>query len=113
MNKRTMYEQLVIQTQMNYSQYYGVYASGGTPVKLTEKPQPSYDEQIEIFADKIKKADHIVIGGASGLSAAGGGDFYYTDSPSYKKHFAKFRTIPLRVDTLNNKSVNPRGCFAL
>ena len=23
------------------------------------------------------------------------------------------RTIPLRVDTLNNKSVNPRGCFAL
>lgn len=85
-----MYEQLVIQTQMNYSQYYGVYASGGTPVKLTEKPQPSYDEQIEIFADKIKKADHIVIGGASGLSAAGGGDFYYTDSPSYKKHFAKF-----------------------
>ncbi|WP_242362094.1 NAD-dependent protein deacetylase [Limosilactobacillus antri] len=90
MNKRTMYEQLVIQTQMNYSQYYGVYASGGTPVKLTEKPQPSYDEQIEIFADKIKKADHIVIGGASGLSAAGGGDFYYTDSPSYKKHFAKF-----------------------
>lgn len=90
MNKRTMYEQLVIQTQMNYSQYYGVYASGGTPVKLTEKPQPSYDEQIKIFVDKIKKADHIVIGGASGLSAAGGGNFYYTDSPSYKKHFAKF-----------------------
>ncbi|WP_295730562.1 NAD-dependent protein deacetylase [uncultured Limosilactobacillus sp.] len=90
MNKRTMYEQLVIQTQMNYSQYYGVYASGRTPVKLTEKPQPSYDEQIKIFVDKIKEADHIVIGGASGLSAAGGGDFYYTDSPSYKKRFAKF-----------------------
>lgn len=90
MNKQTMYEQLVIQTQMNYSQYYGVYASGGTPVKLTEKPQPSYDEQIKILAEKIKEADHIVIGGASGLSAAGGGDFYYTDSPSYKEHFAKF-----------------------
>ena len=28
-----------------------------------------------------------------------------------KQHFG--RTIPLRVDTLNNKSVNPRGCFAL
>ena len=27
MNKQTMYEQLVIQTQMNYSQYYGVYAT--------------------------------------------------------------------------------------
>lgn len=27
--------------------------------------------------------------------------------------FSRSRTIPLRVDTLNNKSVNPRGCFAL
>ena len=30
-----------------------------------------------------------------------------------KEHFRSLRTIPLRVDTLNNKSVNPRGCFAL
>lgn len=28
---QSLYEQLVIQTQMNYSQYYGVYANGGTP----------------------------------------------------------------------------------
>lgn len=90
MNKQTMYEQLVIQTQMNYSQYYGVYASGKTPVKLTTKAPRPYDEQVELFAQKIKAADHIIIGGASGLSAAGGGDFYYTDSPSYKKYFAKF-----------------------
>lgn len=85
-----MYEQLVIQTQMNYSQYYGVYATGGTAVKLTDKKPLPYEEQIQLFAQKIKEADHIIIGGASGLSAAGGGDFYYTDSPSYKKHFAKF-----------------------
>ncbi|MBB1063417.1 NAD-dependent protein deacetylase [Limosilactobacillus fastidiosus] len=90
MNKRSMYEQLVIQTQMNYSQYYGIYMQGGTAVKLTEKPQPSYQEQLATFAQKVKEADYIIIGGASGLSAAGGGDFYYTDSPSYKKHFAKF-----------------------
>ena len=90
MNKQTMYEQLVIQTQMNYSQYYGVYATGGTAVKLTDKKPLPYEEQIQLFAQKIKEADHIIIGGASGLSAAGGGDFYYTDSPSYKKHFAKF-----------------------
>ena len=82
-----MYEQLVIQTQMNYSQYYGVYATGGTAVKLTDKKPLPYEEQIQLFAQKIKEADHIIIGGASGLSAAGGGDFYYTDSPSYKKHW--------------------------
>lgn len=90
MNKQTMYEQLVIQTQMNYSRYYGIYASGGTAVKMTSKKPLPYEEQIQMFAKKIKDADHIIIGGASGLSAAGGGDFYYTDSPSYQKHFTKF-----------------------
>lgn len=30
-----------------------------------------------------------------------------------KWQFENVRTIPLRVDTLNNKSVNPRGYFAL
>ena len=91
MNKQqTFYEQLVMQTQMNYSQYYGIYANGGTPIKLTSKQPLPYKDQIQLFAEKIKNADHIIIGGASGLSAAGGGDFYYTDSPSYKEHFAKF-----------------------
>ena len=33
---------------------------------------------------------HIVVGGASGLSAAGGGDFYYSDTPSFREHFGKF-----------------------
>ncbi len=26
--------------------------------------------------------------------------------------FGKVRTIPFRVDTLNNKSANSRGCFS-
>ena len=30
-----------------------------------------------------------------------------------QKRLEKGRTIPLRVDTLNNKSVNPRGYFLL
>ncbi|MFD1671685.1 NAD-dependent protein deacetylase [Agrilactobacillus yilanensis] len=86
----SMYEQLVLQAQMNYQNYYGMYAQGQTPVKLSEKKPLSYDEQIQIFADKIKKANHVIIGGASGLSAAGGGDFYYEDTPSFKKYFGKF-----------------------
>ena len=86
----TFYEQLVMKTQMNYSQYYNVYASGKTPIKLTEKPALPYKEQIKILAEKIKEADHIVIGGGSGLSAAGGGDFYYKDNDSFRKLFGKF-----------------------
>lgn len=84
------YEDLVMQTQMNYSNYYSLYAKGGTAWPLTKKRPLPYQEQIKIFAEKIKEADHIIVGGASGLSAAGGGDFYYTDSPSFYKYFGKF-----------------------
>lgn len=87
---QSLYEQLVIQTQMNYSQYYGVYANGGTPVKLTDKKPLPYEQQIETFADRVKLADHVSVGGASGLSTAGGGDFYYAATPSYKKAFRRF-----------------------
>lgn len=31
------YEELVMQTQRNYGKYYSVYASGGTPYRLTDK----------------------------------------------------------------------------
>lgn len=31
----SFYEDLVMQTQMNYSRYYSVYASGGTPYELS------------------------------------------------------------------------------
>lgn len=84
------YERLVMQTQMNYSNYYSVYAHGGTAEPLSSKKPLPYEQQIKIFAQKIKEADHIIVGGASGLSAAGGCDFYYTDSPSFYKYFGKF-----------------------
>lgn len=38
----------------------------------------------------MQEAECIVVGGASGLSAAGGGDFYYSDTPSFREHFGKF-----------------------
>lgn len=87
---QSLYEQLVMQTQMNYSRYYGVYAQGKTPIKLTTKKPLPYDQQIKIFAEKIKAADHVIVGGASGLSAAGGGDFYYAATPSFKKAFKRY-----------------------
>ena len=86
----TSYENLVLQTQMNYSRYYSVYAQGGTPYRLSHKVKPSYREQIESFAHKVEAADCILVGGASGLSASGGGDFYYSDNDSYRKHFGPF-----------------------
>ena len=33
----SMYENLVMQTQMNYSRYYGRYAAGKTPVRLSDR----------------------------------------------------------------------------
>lgn len=86
----SFYEDLVMQTQMNYQQYYSVYASGRTPYALSEKKPLSYQEQIARLAQEIQKADCILVGGASGLSAAGGGDFYYEDNASFRKYFGKF-----------------------
>lgn len=86
----TFYEELVMQTQMNFSKYYGMYASGKTPYILTEKKPLPYPEQISRLVRELKEADCIVVGGASGLSAAGGGDFYYEDNDSYRKYFGKF-----------------------
>lgn len=74
----TFYEQIVNEVQMsNYSRYYNVYASGRTVVPLTKKEPLHYEEQIQDFVQKVKDADCVIVGGASGLSAAGGGDFYY------------------------------------
>ena len=86
----TFYEELVIQTQRNYEQYYGVYARGGVPYELAGPSPLSYDEQIDLFARNVQEADCILVGGASGLSAAGGGDFYYENNDSYKKYFGKY-----------------------
>ena len=86
----SFYENLVMQTQMNYQQYYSVYASGRTPYALSEKKPLSYQEQISRLVHEIREADCILVGGASGLSAAGGGDFYYEDNASFHKYFGKF-----------------------
>ena len=86
----SFYEDLVMQTQMNYSRYYSVYASGGTPYELSDKKPLPYKEQIEELVRQVKEAECVIVGGASGLSAAGGGDFYYGDTPSYRKYFGKF-----------------------
>ena len=86
----SMYENLVMQTQMNYSRYYGRYAAGKTPVRLSDRKPLPYEKQIEKLNEKIKEADCIVVGGASGLSSAGGGDFYYEDTPSFRRYFGKF-----------------------
>ena len=92
MGEKTMnfYENLVTQTQMNYSRYYSLYAAGKTPYPLTGKTPLSYDRQIETLLEEIENADCVVVGGASGLSAAGGGDFYYEDNASYRKYFGKY-----------------------
>ncbi len=84
------YENLVMKTQMNYSRHYRMYASGQTVIKLSEKEQQPYNKQIEEFAKKVKDAECIIVGGASGLSAAGGGDFYYEDTSSFYEYFGRF-----------------------
>ena len=84
------YENLVMQTQMNYSRYYGVYRARKTPYALSEKPAFPYEEQIHRLVREIEEAECILVGGASGLSAAGGGDFYYEDNASYRKYFGKY-----------------------
>ena len=43
-----------------------------------------------MFARMIEEADCVLVGGVSGLSAAGGGDFYYEDNATYRRHFGKF-----------------------
>ena len=86
----SFYDELVTQTQMTYSRYYSVYAAGQTPYELTERAPLPYEEQIAAFADAVREAECILVGGASGLSAAGGGDFYYEDNESYRRYFGKF-----------------------
>lgn len=86
----TQYEKIVVRTQDNYVRYHEVYAAGGTPYLLSEKAAAPYVEQIARLVRSVEDADCVLVGGASGLSAAGGGDFYYTDTPSFRKYFGKF-----------------------
>ena len=50
------YDDLVMQTQMNYSKYYHIYASGGTPYQLTDKKPLPYSEQINRLVQEVKEA---------------------------------------------------------
>lgn len=54
---------------------------------VTEKME-TYDmvakEKIDLLKKKIDEADAIVVGGASGMSAASGFVFYYQDDDVYK-----------------------------
>ena len=84
-----LYEELVMLSQENFTKYYGVYASGHSPYKMSEKSE-NYEHQLNHFIEFLNDADCIIVGGASGLSAAGGGDFYYDDTPSYRKYFGRF-----------------------
>ncbi|MDO4281555.1 MAG: NAD-dependent protein deacetylase, partial [Peptococcaceae bacterium] len=86
----SFYEDLVMQTQRNYHRHYGLYAAGETPYELSDKNLLSYSEQLTRLVQEIADADCVVVGGASGLSAAGGGDFYYEDNASFRKYFGKF-----------------------
>ena len=85
------YDDLVMQTQMNYSRHYPIYASGSTPYQLTDKKPLPYSEQIHRLVQEVKEADCVVVE-ASGLGLrCRWQDFYYEDNDSYRKYF---RTLP-------------------
>lgn len=86
----TPYEQLVINLTNRSFSHQAAYRNGGTPYELSDREPEPYDQQIEDFARMIEEADCVLVGGASGLSAAGGGDFYYEDNATYRRHFGKF-----------------------
>lgn len=86
----TLYEELVTTTQMNFERFHAVYAQGGAPFEMAEPSPLTYEQQVERLVCEVDEADCVLVGGASGLSAAGGGDFYYGDTPSFRKHFGKF-----------------------
>lgn len=86
----SLYESLVNSAQMNFQRYPQFYGAGLVPYQLSEKDFGDYQARIERLAQEIEQADSIIVGGASGLSATGGGDFYYDDTPSFRKYFGKF-----------------------
>ena len=86
----TSYEKLVVELTNQSFFYQAAYRSGGTPYDLSDREPDPYDWQIKDFAHMVEGADCVLVGGASGLSAAGGGDFYYEDNATYRRHFGKF-----------------------
>ncbi|MDE7154165.1 MAG: NAD-dependent protein deacetylase [Muribaculaceae bacterium] len=64
-------------------------------------------EKIELLREKINQADAIVVGTASGMSAAGGLRFYYQDDDDFKKIAGGLRE-KYGVDNLFNAYYDPR-----
>lgn len=61
----SLYQDLVDQAQENYSQnYWSFYSRGLCPVEESKKSLP-YAQQLELFAEKVREADCVVVGGAS------------------------------------------------
>lgn len=86
----SLYEELVTKSQWNFMRYQPLYRRGETAYMLTECPEASYEASIAQMVTWLQEAETIIVGGASGLSAAGGGDFYYGGTPSFYEHFGRF-----------------------
>ena len=84
------YEELVSELTYRSFMHGEAYQNGGTPYRMTTKKPLPYRDLVKRAAGMIEDADCILVGGGSGLSAAGGGDFYYSDNASYRAHFGKF-----------------------
>ena len=84
------YDDLVMQTQMNYSRHYPIYASGSTPYQLTDKKPLPYSEQIHRLVQEVKEADCVVVGGPPAYPLPVVEIFYYEDNDSYRKYFRPF-----------------------
>ena len=89
-NGMTPYERLVVELTNQSFAYQAAYQAGVTPYVLSTREPLPYREQIAAFARMVRDVDCVLVGGASGLSAAGGGNFYYEDNATYRKHFGKF-----------------------
>ncbi len=57
---------------------------------MTNTPNETYEEQIKSLLDHIEEADAIVVGAASGLSAAAGFRHYYERDEDFIKNFSDF-----------------------
>ncbi|ATH58949.1 MULTISPECIES: NAD-dependent protein deacetylase [Staphylococcus] len=57
-----------------------------------------YQQHIKTLVEKIEQADAIVVGGASGMSAAGGYN-WYEDNAAFREHFGDF-AIKYGIDSI-------------
>ena len=56
----SIYENLVMQTQMNYSRYYGMYMAGKSPYKNSNKVIP-YMYLILIFLQNRSRMQNVLL----------------------------------------------------